>query len=653
MTRLRFGTNNSIVGFTSLNTASFNDLPPARIIRELLQNSLDAASEAKVCPAVVRFRVDDLHQSEVPDIRGYEEAFRKAVEYQKEFKAGELSDGAGQVCERIENSLAKLKSGRMSCLTVLDNGIGLDNRRMTSLLGDGASIKSIVEAGSYGVGHLAPMALSDLRYILYGGVICDGGQIACGWTSLASHLGPNRLNSPNGYLIEGFGNGHEKRLYEFLSPENFPPLTSKRLDEIQEDWGHGSAFQILAYNHFGERNHKLWDIVAKVASYNFCTSIHRGELVIEVSEGNDEKELNTNSLRITLAQEKDKARASRADSFYAGLRPSGHHAYSTLTAITQAKRKMVKVSGGSIHISLLNLLEHKSQPRVDLFRNGMWITDDLPCLRKSDFTTHQPFHAVMEIDAEEGGALHRLIRKAEGPLHDKLSLRLLSEPEQRNLKGWLNEIADWIKKEAPKMNTESYTVDDFLVIRSDNTKEGGGSSFSYWGRPEPYFRRNVDQVTEGPEKAVVDPNKKKKRRSKKQRGPRRPSETHPLPIRAIAAPDGKGIVRMSFLSDVVIPEIWLALCVDDNRDATTNAIWQEENMIIKSLHIQGTDPEKEDPRLEILEDGRRAKILGLDSKTQYEARIECETPNELAETIRSPVYRVDFYHPPRHNYEET
>ena len=55
MTTLKFGQTVSAKGFTSLETSSFNDLPPARIIRELIQNSLDAAAEAKERTAVVRF----------------------------------------------------------------------------------------------------------------------------------------------------------------------------------------------------------------------------------------------------------------------------------------------------------------------------------------------------------------------------------------------------------------------------------------------------------------------------------------------------------------------------------------------------------------------------------------------------------------------
>ena len=66
---------------------------------------------------------------------------------------------------------------------------------MNSLLGDGAGEKPYDLSGSYGVGHLAPMALSNIRYMLYGGVTKEGHRIACGRTVLASHPGKDQLRS--------------------------------------------------------------------------------------------------------------------------------------------------------------------------------------------------------------------------------------------------------------------------------------------------------------------------------------------------------------------------------------------------------------------------------------------------------------------------
>ena len=91
-TRLKFGTASSREGFTPLNTASFSDLQPARIVRELVQNSLDAAVvEAGEDTAIMCFQVDPVSRRQIPDIKGYENAFKKAVGYQTGINDGKPS----------------------------------------------------------------------------------------------------------------------------------------------------------------------------------------------------------------------------------------------------------------------------------------------------------------------------------------------------------------------------------------------------------------------------------------------------------------------------------------------------------------------------------------------------------------------------------
>ena len=68
--------------------------------------------------------------------------------------------------------------------------------------------------------------------------------------------------------------------------------------------------------------------------------------------------------------------------------------------------------------------------RVDLFRDGMWITDSLPGMHASDFSDRKPFHAVLLLDRGDGGQLLDIINKAEGPDHNSLDLRRLSKKTQ-------------------------------------------------------------------------------------------------------------------------------------------------------------------------------------------------------------------------------
>ena len=439
MATLQFGPTTSPKGFPSLETSSFNDLPPAKMVRELIQNSLDAAVEADEPTAIVRFRVDPVLSKDIPDIEGYRKAFLKAVQHWEDLGDGELTDPAQQVVDCIRKALQSLKEGNAILLSVMDNGIGLDMKRMNSMLSDGASEKQNDLSGSYGVGHLAPMALSDIRYMLYGGLTKDGQRIASGRAILASHRGKRKLMSADGYLVKKFRHGLDGNPYAFLTRRSHPTLITERLDEIHSEWGHGCVVMIPAFNNFRSEE-PVWDIVSKVAAYNFCSAVHRGKLIIEVCEGEDKKILDRSSLPSILELEQTRTRAARSDSIFRGLRPSGQNAYSTLKTLTEDGGEPVDTDIGRANISLL-LPSLVGQPRVDLFRNGMWITDEIPGLNRADFADRQPFHAVIEIEGKGDNLLHRLFRKAEGPMHDKLSLPLLSDKEQRDLKealfvGW-------------------------------------------------------------------------------------------------------------------------------------------------------------------------------------------------------------------------
>ena len=649
MAKLQFGSTVSPKGFTSFSTASFNEAPPAKIIRELLQNSLDAAAEGGEPEAKVRFQVDPIGPKNVPSLKGYDDAFKKARDYWTQ-GSRKLTDAAQEVVNRIESGLDAIRSGQAKLLSVMDNGIGLDSKRMNALLGDGAGEKQDNMSGSYGVGHLAPMALSDIRYMLYGGIARDGSRIACGKAVLASHPGKKNLNDGEGYLIKDFRDGLDGNLYEFLEKQQHPRVVAKHLNEISSEWGHGSAVMMLAFNNFRDERTPLWDIVSKVAAYNFTAAIYRGKLVIEVREDGKDQRLDAESLPGVLELDKDRTRVSRTGSLFADLRPSGQNAYSALKALDDGDAQRVKVNGGYARISLL-LSSPNGYPRIDLFRNGMRITDDVPELRRGDFASREPFHAVIEIDAQDSGELHRLIRKAEGPMHDSLSLNLLSSQEEESLRQDLTKIKKWINQQVPETGNEEYTVDDFLLVNMGDGVQGR-ESFSFWGTPTSVSRRSSTQLMFDPEanddppEPDPDPNPDPAPSppTPPRSQPKRPSR--PLPFRSAVVPDGNGRLIGSIRSSSDFPETRLMLRVDENVDLTCDRIWQDEDVSVKSFHITLTDGCGPSPESEIIDNGRFVKIHGIAADTDYEVRVEYNAPPELASVVGRPVLRLELHRPP-------
>lgn len=410
---LKFG-HGEMSGFTAYATASFNDMPPAKIVRELLQNALDAGVAAGEKTTQVRFEVVPLAARDVPDIAGYKRAFLDAVRDNRRFSNGPLPDAAQHVVDTIEGALDRLEGGDHFLLSVMDNGIGLNQERMTSLLGDGSSAKPQGSAGSYGVGHFAAVSASDLRYLLYGGVLKGGRRIASGFAILAGRSHRKTPLSSRGYLVKKLLGGAKKKLYQFIDKQDIPPVIDEALSWIRRQWGHGSVVMIPAFNHFG-RDEWLADVITRVTAYNFSAAIHAGELVVEVDEraiqGGTSQTLDGDNLGDILERDAGRKRSFRSDSAYHGLRPSGQHAWATYQALARGKTDLVQTAVGGVLVHLLTPTP-SATTRIDLFRNGMWITDDVPALGKGVFADWHTFHAVLM--PEEGGELHRLVRKCRG-----------------------------------------------------------------------------------------------------------------------------------------------------------------------------------------------------------------------------------------------
>ena len=644
---LKFGPTASISGFTSFGTASFNNLQPARIIRELIQNSLDAAVEVGEQTAVVRFRVNRMDREDVPDLRGYEKTLKEAISSHSDDN-GQMPDAAQQVVDNINGALRSVKKGRHYSLAVLDNGIGLDERRMNSLLGDGASVKPGEGTGSYGVGHLAAIPTSDLRYVLYGAVRKSGKRIAAGSAVLAGRPGrPGTKNAyaAEGYLVRRLLNGEGGRFYQFMGQRAVPDLLGQQQDEIESEWGHGTAVLILAFNHFGESPSKLWEIVSTVASRNFNVAIHEGNLVVEVSgkDGVDIQRLDHSTLPALLEDAKDNVRAPRVGSLFAGLRMTGQNAFTTHLALSEGDSLSVHTHCGDVNLRLLASTP-TGRTRVDLYRNGMWITERVRGLERTDFTDHEPFCAVLEL-TRGSGEFQRLVRKAEGPMHDELDFKRLTKDEARRLQGAIDEVAERIRAAILKKSAEGYTPDDYLVVDTGgDNPDGKGRSFSMWGSPViVQARRRASRLTVDPDPTPdpdPDPDDPGRRRRRRRRPPTRRRTAPPLEFRSTVVPNGEGHCNITLESDRPFEDVMLSLRVDENSDATCDRIGPDEGLTLTAFTIgDGASPSG---KCNLANGGDGIRLRGLDAGVSYGLNVSYQVPEGLQESVESPVLRVEL-----------
>lgn len=594
--KLLFGPDVTQTGFSAASIAFSNDLNPARIIREILQNSMDAAVDANESVAHVRFRVTMIGgPEEVPDIEGYKKAFHKAVRFAKKAR-GELSSPDQRVVEGIEKALSQLPEGSCYLLSIMDNGVGLDSGRMTAMLGDGATTKSGDAAGSYGVGHFTAVPASDLRYLLYGGVQSNGDRVASGCAFLASQPGQPHLKAAKGLLVRRFRpQQKDGRVYDFIDPADIPQLLADDLHKIRSEWGHGTVIHIPAFNYFGHEKWRLSEIVAPVAAYNFGAAIYHRELVVEVDETtfdeqNEVVTLDGASIGKLLEEDVDQTRGVRADanSPLAGLRPAGQVAHA-IYRVLQERPHEVTTNFGNAIVHFLSP-SATGNTRVDLFRRGMWITDKIRYLGGSDFADHQPFHAVLM--PEPGSELHRLIRKAEGPMHNALSFKLLDDKHEKDsLEKSLCMIADWIRGHVPKIDTDEYTPDDFLVVETDGEAGGKGTRhFSMYGTPVVVQKANVSERLLLPDGEPTNHQRDRKGGKGDRNAPPRTNHegpSRPLPFQSTVVPAGTGKHVVSLKCVEATEEVSLSLRLHENVDATCDRIWPDQIVDIQKFAFQG------------------------------------------------------------------
>ena len=310
----------------------------------------------------------------------------------------------------------------------------------------------------------------------------------------------------------------------------------------------------------------------------------------------------------------------------------------------------MQTEDGDVNMKLLTP-SPTGNTRVDLFRNGMWITDRIPGLSRADFTDRQPFHAVLTLNAKEGKRLHRFIRKAEGPMHDKLAFNLLSPEEKEKLRVAIRQIANKIRGEIPEIGTEEYTPDDYLLIETGGQEPGGETTqqYSMWGFPVPIQRARISQRRfSGSGETTEHEGDSKGKETKKQipkKSQKQRSTSRPLPFRSTAIPDGIGRHIVAIECSETFDEVLLSLRVDENMDATCDRVWPDERVLLKSFEIEARGVSAPSSKME--DDKRAIQVRGLSAGTTYKLVLEYEVPEELANLVEVPVFRVDLHSPQR------
>ena len=621
-------------GFTSVGVAGFQDLDPAAVVRELIQNSLDAARQAGRPVARVRFETREHSLSLIPGIRQYRSSFRRAVSAHSKASGGELPSQAALVVNAIDRRLSK---SRCTSLFVIDNGVGLDENRMSALLGDGLSLKDGSSAGAFGNGHYVAIPVSDLRYILYGGVSPNGAMICSGHAILASHMSKGETKGKDGYYACGFREGRLLDRFEFAKDHQVPRYIGEKLHWIRTAWKEesGSVIAIPAFNRFNMRESEtLREVVWKASSCNFFAAFSRGELCVEMVEDGTLKTLDQHSIEEALDSVADQKRSRR---FLSGSR--ARSAYESIRWDTH--KQIVRTESGDIPI-WLRQVDDAGISRIDLCRAGMWISDDIPRLRRYQFSDLRPFHCVLQLDSRS--RIHDLVRKAEGPLHNHLEARKwLSKTERGLLESAFSQVANEIRKCVSSIDSERVAVSDVLSVESHGFEFGGRrpSHKGHFAEMRAYRgRKREDSTTagegEGPPGGETKGNSER-RRGRGTQGGARPSGRS-LRLSAIAVPANQG--RRSWQVEICSEEKFegaeVRFVLDESLDASCDDSPRDTFVALKNVHL---DDRQVVPRQLIKGNSGEfvGVVLGESRIAPWRLRFDFDLPDEVNINSGSPV----------------
>ena len=239
--------------------------------------------------------------------------------------------------------------------------------------------------------------------------------------------------------------------------------------------------------------------------------------------------------------------------------------------------------GTLIKLRLLDGRERNT--RVNIFREGMWITWEAPGLEPSKFAGYRQFDAVVLPNPQDDpNDLYQLIRTSEGPDHMDVDLANLNRKEKKNLEGLLAEVGELLKEQAGESKGEPFIPQGFAdftsgtVVKAERLRppsrdpEGGrGRTGGGSGKGRGKGNRNKPKVSGGRPKGG------------------RPAEV-PLSAREIIE-DGKIVGFDCYIAEHSHPKLGVRVFAETGSDETCDQLLASKFFeIVDSSGTQQSDP---------------------------------------------------------------
>ena len=384
------------------SAAFFKDNPIPKLVREVIQNSLDAREPGIKEPVSVTFADLQVERHLV----GASQLYRHLVSCLNRA----VSEARPESIRGLyQSAVETLKNSHVRCLRITDtNTTGLQGKRWDALVTQEGSVeKEEVGApgGSFGIGKNAVFNVSDILTVFYSTHYLDGrrGRVdrLQGKATLMSHPSPDDA----GESLQHTG---------FYTDVGGRPIEGRReIDPFFLLNEPGTGVYVMGFNpRVGDW---VGDVIRAVLR-NFFFAIHRQSLVVRIEAANKAVVITHEELELLF--ERYAGDLQESYSYYQAIRD-------TEAVVTEALPTLgsldlyIKIDGGPRRMAYVN-------------RNGMVITDsrekkDNP-LPPNNRSLWPDFAAVIVPSTDSGD---RQIRRMENPSHDSISVSQLREQTEQ------------------------------------------------------------------------------------------------------------------------------------------------------------------------------------------------------------------------------
>ena len=405
-----------LYGYNNASAEHFKQDPVGKLVRETVQNSLDAHEDG-LPPVEIDIYECDIDAEHV-GAASLAPHIAQSVNQMK-------STGQAEGRKNYQAAMRLVKQATIPCLAIVDrNTTGLQDRKWESLIHEEGTTEKDqrgAPGGSFGIGKNAPYNVSALHTVIYCTRFTKNRQgrveRMTGRTQLVSHPSP-----ANGAMLQHIG---------FYAHDDHQPITVPNIPEPFRLEEPGTGLWILGFN----TESRNWHTAAvKAVADSFFYAVHHRKLTVNITPRNAAKPIKICHDTIDGIIEQ-RSSSPRTAHYYRAIRrdPIG----STEPA-------------GPIGALDLYINNEKGAPRRVAYvnRQGMLITDTKERRRSNPFHPGSgqgawPDYAAVVVAREDG--TDRQIRRMENPAHDLISAERLPESEQESAREHLNCVSTQIR----------------------------------------------------------------------------------------------------------------------------------------------------------------------------------------------------------------